>query len=137
MDTKDINSVILQNSKPRNDGVIELNQAAAGAVQELLQRSYQMGAVMQRITYMQNETEELRKENVDMRKKLNDLEKQTHNKDRQIDDYGLLIMQMIRSMRHAEDRRKLAKIFFDHADTKNLKYDAKEFNRIWVEQSGN
>lgn len=75
-----------------------------------------MGAVVQRINYMQQEN--------------SDLKKESSTQDRQLSDYYLLVNQLLRNTRNAEDRKRLAKIFVQHADQKDRKYDKGELLKI-------
>jgi hypothetical protein len=133
MDSKDLEVVIKKNSMKRHDGFVELNPTAVDVITNIMQQSFQIGQIMQENTQLKQKNENLQKMNNEQRKQVQNLEQKTYDQSRQLDDYSFLVMQMIRSMHHAEERKKLAKMFKDHADKKNLVYDNAELLNILLE----
>jgi hypothetical protein len=133
MENNELQTIVSKHSQVQSNGCVLFDPIGANAITNILQKAFQFGIMSQKITQFQKDTFDLKKENMELKQKIYELENQIQISDRQLSDYDLLVNQLLRNTRNAEDRKRLAKIFVQHADAKNLKYDKGELLKIMLE----
>lgn len=124
---------ITKHSQPQANGFVVLDPTGASAITSVLQKAFHYGVAVEKANSLEKQVYELHKKLAEMEKKIYDLENENRKQDKQLSDYDLLINQLLRNTRHADDRKRLTKLFVQHADAQGLKYDKGELLKVLLD----
>lgn len=124
---------ITKHSQPQANGFVIFDPMGASAITSVLQKVFHYGVLVQKANGLENQIYTLHKKLAEMEKKIYELENENRMQDRQLSDYDLLINQLLRNTYHADDRKRLTKLFVQHADSKGLKYDKGELLKVLLD----